>query len=451
MLQKVVESTNGTAFVGPSWINDDDLLILNTSIVDRRGAIFLEFEVKAIVQSLCGSINNDGSLFLGTMGAQVLTNAKIPNTLIIIVGNNSVAVKMLNHNGDEVGDVASDLTCQANDGTIQTMPINILETEYDLYCSTIEILGVDLVLVLAMRVQGPETSKDKQEIVFENYAQIKGTSTGQEGTCLGLGIVQSLVRLMGGEIEIVDKKIGKKGTCFKFNAYFSTCETDQRNQSDDTGSYVSAYMSPCQSFSSQGSSSELTEGSRVIFFIPNEERSRVCQRFMNRQRIESLVVRTCEELASSLKRMRHVRLEEAQLISSPAQIDQEMPSTHKRTITRESLLANFTLIVIDTTVGALSDLIGLVAEIRKNLSTGGHKIVWLDSSEFGNPRLQGLRDTQHATDIIFSKPLHGSRLSQVLKLLPEYGRERPAEMSEAYPPNYTSSGSLIASDNLGWH
>lgn len=37
--------------------------------------------------------------------------------------------------------------------------------------------------------------KDKQDSVFENYAQIKGTSTGQEGTGLGLGIVQSLVRI----------------------------------------------------------------------------------------------------------------------------------------------------------------------------------------------------------------------------------------------------------------
>lgn len=37
--------------------------------------------------------------------------------------------------------------------------------------------------------------KDKQEAVFENYAQIKETSAGQEGTGLGLGIVQSLVRI----------------------------------------------------------------------------------------------------------------------------------------------------------------------------------------------------------------------------------------------------------------
>lgn len=37
--------------------------------------------------------------------------------------------------------------------------------------------------------------KDKQDTVFENYAQIKETSAGQEGTGLGLGIVQSLVRI----------------------------------------------------------------------------------------------------------------------------------------------------------------------------------------------------------------------------------------------------------------
>ena len=37
---------------------------------------------------------------------------------------------------------------------------------------------------------------------------------------------------------------------------------------------------------------------------------------------------------------------------------------------------------------------------------------------------------------------------QVLKLLPEYGEERPTKMSETYPPNYTSEGSLIGSGGL---
>lgn len=42
---------------------------------------------------------------------------------------------------------------------------------------------------------GAGIPKDKRETVFENYAQIKETAAKQEGTGLGLGIVQSLVRI----------------------------------------------------------------------------------------------------------------------------------------------------------------------------------------------------------------------------------------------------------------
>lgn len=40
---------------------------------------------------------------------------------------------------------------------------------------------------------GKGIPKEKYESVFENYVQIKETALGQEGTGLGLGIVQSLV------------------------------------------------------------------------------------------------------------------------------------------------------------------------------------------------------------------------------------------------------------------
>lgn len=40
---------------------------------------------------------------------------------------------------------------------------------------------------------GKGIPKEKQKTIFENYVQVKETSLGQEGTGLGLGIVQSLV------------------------------------------------------------------------------------------------------------------------------------------------------------------------------------------------------------------------------------------------------------------
>ena len=116
-----METTNRTAFVGPSRINNDDLFYLNTVVVDGKWSIFMGCEVKAIVQSLSSSIKNDKNLFVGTKGGQVLSNAKIPNTWILIVGNNSFALKFFNHNGDEIWDIAGDFTCQANDGTLRGM------------------------------------------------------------------------------------------------------------------------------------------------------------------------------------------------------------------------------------------------------------------------------------------------------------------------------------------
>lgn len=68
---------------------------------------------------------------------------------------------------------------------------------------------------------GKGIPKEQQKSIFENYVQLKETSFGTEGTGLGLGIVQSLVRLMGGEIEIMDKEVGEKGTYLRFNIFFS--------------------------------------------------------------------------------------------------------------------------------------------------------------------------------------------------------------------------------------
>lgn len=150
-LQVVLESTDGIASLGPAWIDNQDLLFLNSAVMDGRGAISLGFEAKAIVQTLSGSISNDGSLFFGTKDGQVLSDAKIPNIRIVIVGNNSVTLKLLNRNGDQIGDIASNLTCQANDGTLRPRTITISETKYDVYCSQVEILGVELVRISPFR------------------------------------------------------------------------------------------------------------------------------------------------------------------------------------------------------------------------------------------------------------------------------------------------------------
>ncbi|XP_074323316.1 histidine kinase CKI1-like [Apium graveolens] len=670
-LQAALQSADGNASLGPSWIDIQDLLFLNTAVMDGRGAVSLGFETKGIVQSLSGSISNDGSLFLATKDMQVLNNAKIQNTRIVIDGNNSVAFELSNQSGGKVaGDVIGNLTCQENDGTLRPKTITTSATKYDAYCSQVEILGVEVVFVLAMPLEGPERSlhkhlsrsyqylfgtigliffstvvfvflivgalqrliqlraalmkqmdatvqaerkgikkstnyanashdvraslagitglieicltqvargsdlegnimhmkscsddllgilnnildrskleagtleqeefevskliedvadlfhavgikkgidvvldlsdgsvdkfdhvigdrkklrqilsnivsnavkftseghvlirayarkprcsslrldstrkgplswllcyqflkkealtkygttvdsiqkdetcmefvfevddtgvgiqKDKQDIIFENYAQIKETSAGQEGTGLGLGIVQSLVRLMGGEIEIVDKEAGKKGTCFRFNTYLPVCEIDQRTSSgrdqyEDIESHVGGRMSSCESYSVRNMQfiSSDTEGSQVVLFIRNEERRKVCKKFFKRQGIKVLVARNYEELSTTLKKIWHRRVLSLsrsskrsdallQVIAVPRNsstrskevplssldgTDQEMPPSHRRSTTKGSVLPSFILVVIDTDGGPFRELSRVVAAFRKNIST----------------------------------------------------------------------------------
>ncbi|KAK1371776.1 Casein kinase I family protein-like 1 [Heracleum sosnowskyi] len=748
ILQAALGSANGNTSVGPSWIDSQDLLFLNTAVMDGRGAISLGFETKGIVQSLSGSISNDGSLFLATKDGQVLNEAKIQNTRIVINSNSSsVAFELSNRSGDKVAsNIVGNLTCQENDGTLRPKTITISGTKYDVYCSQVEILGVEAVFVLVMPLEGPERSlhkhfsksyqylfgtigliffltvvfvcllvgalqrviqlraalmkqmdataqaerkgikkstnyanashdvraslagitglieicltqvdrgsdlegnikhmkscsqdllgilnnildrskleagkvtldqeefevsklvedvadlfhaagikkgidvvldisdgsinkfdrvkgdrkklrqilsnivsnavkftsegsvsirvyarkprcsslrlnstrkgplswflcfqlqkneafteygttvnsiqkgqncmefvfevddtgvgipKDKQETVFENYAQIKETSAGQEGTGLGLGIVQSLVRLMGGEIEIVDKEVGKKGTCFKFNTYLHVCEIDQRTSSarsqyDDIESNVGGYMSSCESHSARNMQfiNPNTEGSQVVLFIKNEERRKVCKKFFERQGIKVLVPRNYEELSTTLKKIRHRRVlslsrsskrSDALLqgmivvprnlstrskevpLSSLDGTEQEMPPTHRRSTTRGSVVPSFILIVIDTDGGPFRELSRVVAEFRRNISTGFNSVVWLDRPGSGYIQLQGLNeDKLPPSDIIISQPFHGSRLYQVLKLLPEFGGEMP----EATPPSINSEKLTIIS------
>lgn len=147
ILQVALESTNGNASLGPSWIDNQDLLFLNTAVMDGRGAISLGFDAKVIVQSLAGNISNDGSLFLATKDGQVLNEAKIQNTQIVIDGNDSVAFEFSNQSSDKAGDIVGNLTCQENVGTLRPKTITISGTKYDAYCSQVEILGVEVVCI----------------------------------------------------------------------------------------------------------------------------------------------------------------------------------------------------------------------------------------------------------------------------------------------------------------
>ncbi|KAJ1435816.1 Signal transduction histidine kinase-related protein, C-terminal [Sesbania bispinosa] len=315
---------------------------------------------------------------------------------------------------------------------------------------------------------GKGIPKENYKSVFENYVQVKETALGQGGTGLGLGIVQSLVRLMHGDIGIVDKDIGKKGTCFRFNVLLTLCESetvtecstrecleygsgDDRNQTrgrinihtTSSGSSICS-MSPRLHICS---SSPRPEASHVVLLIGNKERRRISQRFMESLGIKVKAVKSWKHLFYTLEKFRlkgHYSGSQSSPESSNLSsqnysfakvrvplsamdgngIEYIPPSVLKKTDIGAA--PGFILIIIDVNEETFSELHRIVSKFKKSLANPC-KVVWLDKSLM----LSVNSETVDQDDIVISKPFHGSQLFQVIKLLPEYGGTWQTSSSKA--------------------
>ncbi|KAL2519615.1 Histidine kinase CKI1 [Abeliophyllum distichum] len=330
---------------------------------------------------------------------------------------------------------------------------------------------------------GKGIPKEKQKSVFENYVQVKETTLGQEGTGLGLGIVQSLVRLMGGEIGIVDKEVGERGTCFRFNAFFSSCnETGISGNARDDDIEVHGGSISSDSYQYSGSINRIhspkAEVSQVVIFIQSNERSQIIQKFMERQGIKAYAVKQHEQLSETLKRIKHKLNLSHQSSSGKSDVNSlKASSTRSKDVPLSSLdgtdnvpplqrrtscrgFSSFILIVIDTGAGPFRDISRVVAEFRRDLSNNCcSRVVWLDKPGTNRINFHGLDENKlPAIDLIVSKPLHGSRLKQIIGLLPEFGgtihgmplgeNTCNSEYSTSAPANKTHTGQIARKSSL---
>ncbi|KAL2934945.1 Histidine kinase CKI1, partial [Bienertia sinuspersici] len=291
--------------------------------------------------------------------------------------------------------------------------------------------------------------RDKHRSIFEDYIQVKETSDGQVGTGLGLGIVQSLVRLMGGDIEIVDKSNGEQGTCFKFNIFliiqekgasplFSPRQEILMHHRDSTN--LRTELSTCARNPSG-------ERSLVIVLIKNEARREMVKRYMQNLGINLKVLNQGTHLHSTLKNIKSKLIEPPQCynsssgksdsphctiyLSSSSDFCRDGPKllplskmegcddalpVYKRSKVKCILL------VVDCNVGDdFQKLQRSVSEFRKDLYMTCTKVVWLDRPDTRRAHFKGLHnDCLPCTDHIMSDPLHGSRLLSIVRLLPEF-------------------------------
>ncbi|RZC82792.1 hypothetical protein C5167_045578 [Papaver somniferum] len=296
-----------------------------------------------------------------------------------------------------------------------------------------------LELVVEVDDTGKGIPKEKRDSIFENFVQVKETALGQGGTGLGLGIVQSLVRLMGGEISILDKEISEKGTCFSFNIFLS--------QDENTMHTTRLYQIPCKI---EGLSS-----SHVILVIQDDERRNVTKNFMRTLGVKVSAINQWEHVLPTLQQIKrrfyvssrsssgkseqlglytdHLSRSTShspittmydESLSGNEQAEASRSSTpRRRTILVRNAALPFIMIIIDDHVEQISEVCSIVDNFRNNLpSDMGFRIVGLLSPIITEKNMRLSRAKLMITcDDIFIKPFHGSRLDQVLKKLPEFG------------------------------
>ena len=139
--QAALNSTHGYASVESGWNNSQDLILLSSATIDGEGVISLGFPVKALTAHFTSIDHQDGSLYLATKDGKVLIEG-LKNTHMVLAGN-IVFVQLKKPNREQ--EVLGNVSCNIRDGSSIASTLNIQGTEYMIYFSSLDMVGVQLV------------------------------------------------------------------------------------------------------------------------------------------------------------------------------------------------------------------------------------------------------------------------------------------------------------------
>ncbi|KAJ0963387.1 hypothetical protein J5N97_028509 [Dioscorea zingiberensis] len=295
--------------------------------------------------------------------------------------------------------------------------------------------------------------KEKRASIFENYVQVKEPSFGgHEGTGLGLGIVQSYVRLMGGEIGIKDKEQGKKGTCFRFNIFLKSWEASRveataSGNNQTSNQFYEVAMREHIGFQSSVSKMTFTENLKmenvqILLLTQGDETRKVAARWLKGFGVKVWATGCQNSLQSALEKIKHKLLDSLSgsgkfdflslSISSSKSISQDgigeladstddhtSPLTvrdlSKKSNSKKSM--NYVMVLIDSNLVNITEICVMLNNFSQNLQNIQFKVVWLVDSSARPAALSNVQQTQ--CDLVLKKPLYGSHLYPLLSLFQE--------------------------------
>ncbi|GLJ41537.1 hypothetical protein SUGI_0859670 [Cryptomeria japonica] len=346
---------------------------------------------------------------------------------------------------------------------------------------------------------GKGIPKDKHKSVFENFVQIDGlTSTNHDGIGLGLGIVRSLVHLMGGNIKIVDKgEPGEKGTCFRFNLFFRIAEVsvDQSKNGENrslgmhvlNGVSLWAKSYSCEKYDVQDwqlrQKSSLTSGTSephwqrpalkenvfVVLAMNGEASKMILKKWLEHRCEQVLMVNQWLDFIPTLENLKQevlvqsLRASETSEFVSPKSllsdpwvddmshqgdtfsdygVNQLSPDgygsgTEESKQRKVNGVSMHLLVVVD-----INMIVGppeQISAILSNFFGVGQvpicKVVWLANANTPSVELENLKRGSVPCDLILHKPVHGSRLHAVWDLVQDLSGKRTQQASEIEASN----------------
>ena len=135
-----------SASVGKKWSSDHELLLLNTVRVNGRNGVFsFGFSIKALIDLFFTSIERQGGrLYLASTEGEILVQGF--QNIKMVLANGSASFRFLKPNDNETARVEN-VSCRPRKEAFDAKDYfyNLFGTNYMIYCSPLEILGVQLV------------------------------------------------------------------------------------------------------------------------------------------------------------------------------------------------------------------------------------------------------------------------------------------------------------------
>ncbi|CAM0949600.1 unnamed protein product [Alopecurus aequalis] len=262
-----------------------------------------------------------------------------------------------------------------------------------------------------------------RESVFENYVQVK---EGHGGTGLGLGIVQSFVRLMGGEISIKDKELGEAGTCLGFNVFLKVSETPEVEEDIEQGKTSPSLFREPSCF----------KGGHCVLLVHGDETRRILQTWMESVGMKVWSVPRAKLLGRTLEKVRAAAgaspSRKASASSSQGGGSGDFDGVTDRCFSPKEMVTQVLrngsgnhighqhpfglLVVVDVSGGRLHEISKEVASLAGIKHQAPCRVVYLTDLKTTSEDLRRLKEAARC-DLVLRKPIHGSRLDKLLQAM----------------------------------